>query len=37
MATTGRDVEALILARALTWVAERRVLANGSETMVFRR
>ncbi len=37
LATTGRDVEALVLARALTWVAERRVLANGSRTVVFRR
>jgi formyltetrahydrofolate deformylase len=37
LATTGRDVEALVLARAVTWVAERRVLANGNRTVVFRR
>ncbi|MBV9997417.1 MAG: formyltetrahydrofolate deformylase [Caulobacteraceae bacterium] len=32
----GRDVEALVLARAVKWHAERRVLANGSRTVVFQ-
>ena len=32
----GRDVESIVLARALTWVAERRVLPNGRKTVVFR-
>ncbi|MGL6043838.1 MAG: formyltetrahydrofolate deformylase [Sandaracinobacteroides sp.] len=35
--TAGRDVEAQVLARAVTWVAEHRVLANGNRTVVFRR
>lgn len=33
----GRDVEAQVLARAVTWVAERRVLMNGMRTVVFPR
>ncbi len=33
----GRDVEAMVLARAVQWLAERRVLPNGSKTVVFRR
>lgn len=33
----GRDVEAMVLARAVLWLAERRVLPNGSKTVVFRR
>ncbi|WP_414903376.1 formyltetrahydrofolate deformylase [Sphingomonas flavalba] len=32
----GRDVEAQVLARAVGWVAERRVLLNGLRTVVFR-
>lgn len=32
----GRDVESLVLARAVKWHAERRVLLNGSKTVVFR-
>lgn len=32
----GRDVEALVLARAVKWHAERRVLLSGSKTLVFR-
>jgi formyltetrahydrofolate deformylase len=31
----GADVEALVLARAVRWVAEKRVLLNGSKTVVF--
>jgi formyltetrahydrofolate deformylase len=30
----GRDVEAQVLARAVTWHAEHRVLLNGSRTVV---
>ena len=33
---TGRDIEAQVLARAVTWIAERRVLLNGKRTVVFR-
>jgi formyltetrahydrofolate deformylase len=32
----GRDVEALVLARAVAWHAEHRVLLNGARTVVFR-
>ena len=32
----GRDIEAQVLARAVAWVAERRVLMNGMRTVVFR-
>jgi formyltetrahydrofolate deformylase len=31
----GRDVEARVLARAVTWHAEHRVLLNGDRTVVF--
>jgi formyltetrahydrofolate deformylase len=31
----GRDVEAQVLARAMTWHAEHRVLLNGDRTVVF--
>lgn len=31
----GRDVESVVLARAVKWHAERRVLPNGSRTVVF--
>ncbi|MBW6525098.1 formyltetrahydrofolate deformylase [Sphingomonas sp. RHCKR47] len=37
MVAVGRDVECLVLARAVTWAAERRVLPNGARTVVFRR
>jgi formyltetrahydrofolate deformylase len=33
---TGRDIEAQVLARAVNWVGERRVLLNGGKTVVFR-
>ena len=36
LATVGRDAEALALARAVRWHSERRVLLNGSSTVVFR-
>jgi formyltetrahydrofolate deformylase len=32
----GRDVEAQVLARAVKWHSERRVLLNGNRTVVFR-
>ena len=32
----GRDVECVVLARAVKWFAEHRVLLNGSKTVVFR-
>lgn len=32
----GRDIEARVLARAVRWVAERRVFLNGIRTIVFR-
>ena len=32
----GRDVESAVLARAVMWHAERRVLVNGSKTVVFK-
>ncbi|MGI9376835.1 formyltetrahydrofolate deformylase [Altererythrobacter sp. FM1] len=32
----GRDIEARVLARAVRWVAERRVFLNGVRTVVFR-
>jgi len=32
----GRDIEAQVLARAVHWVADRRVFLNGGRTVVFR-
>ncbi len=32
----GRDIECAVLARAVRWHAERRVLMNGIKTVVFR-
>jgi formyltetrahydrofolate deformylase len=32
----GRDIEARVLARAVTWHAQRRVFINGNKTVVFR-
>ena len=32
----GRDVEAVVLARAVKWHAEHRVLLNGLRTVIFR-
>jgi formyltetrahydrofolate deformylase len=31
----GRDIEAQVLARAVRWMAERRVILNGQKTVVF--
>lgn len=33
---TGRDIEAQVLARAVRWVSEQRVLIDGRKTVVFR-
>jgi formyltetrahydrofolate deformylase len=35
LAEACRDVEAQVLARAVTWHAEHRVLLNGDRTVVF--
>jgi formyltetrahydrofolate deformylase len=35
LAEAGRDVEARVLTRAVTWHAEHRVLPNGDRTVVF--
>lgn len=32
----GRDVESVVLSRAVTWHAQHRVLLNGNKTVVFR-
>jgi formyltetrahydrofolate deformylase len=32
----GRDVECLVLARAVSWHVERRILLNGHRTVIFR-
>jgi formyltetrahydrofolate deformylase len=36
MIRIGRDIEAQVLARAVGWLANRRVLLNGGKTVVFR-
>jgi formyltetrahydrofolate deformylase len=36
LTTIGRDVESAVLARAVTWHAQHRVLLNGHKTVVFR-
>jgi formyltetrahydrofolate deformylase len=36
LVAAGRDVEARVLARALKWHSEHRVLVNGTRTVVFR-
>lgn len=36
LTAVGRDIECRVLARALRWHAERRVLINGQRTVVFR-
>lgn len=33
----GRDIESIVLSRALRWHAEHRVLLNGNKTVVFSR
>ncbi|MBN9425073.1 MAG: formyltetrahydrofolate deformylase, partial [Burkholderiales bacterium] len=32
----GRDIENVVLARAVKWHAERRNLLNGTKTVIFR-
>jgi formyltetrahydrofolate deformylase len=32
----GRDIESVVLARAVRWHVEHRVLLNGHKTVVFR-
>lgn len=36
LAAIGADIEARVLARAVKWYAERRLLPNGARTVVFR-
>ena len=36
MTAAGRDVESMVLARAVRWLAERRVFLNGTKTVVFQ-
>ncbi|MDE2182505.1 MAG: formyltetrahydrofolate deformylase [Alphaproteobacteria bacterium] len=36
MVAAGRDLESVVLARAVKWHAERRTLPNGRRTVVFR-
>ncbi len=36
LTSLGRDVESVVLARAVKWHAERRIILNGSRTVVFR-
>ena len=36
LTATGRDVESVVLARAVRWHVEHRVLLNGHKTIVFR-
>ncbi len=36
LTAVGRDVESVVLARAVRWHVERRVLINGHKTVVFR-
>jgi formyltetrahydrofolate deformylase len=36
LTAVGRDVECVVLARAVRWHVQRRVLMNGHKTVVFR-
>jgi formyltetrahydrofolate deformylase len=36
LVAAGRDIESLVLARAVKWHAEHRILLNGHRTVVFR-
>jgi formyltetrahydrofolate deformylase len=36
LTTLGRDTESLVLARAVKWHSERRVLLNGHKTVIFK-
>ena len=37
LAEIGRDIEAVVLHRAVKWYSEDRVLLNRKRTVVFRR
>jgi len=36
LTTTGRDTESMVLARAVKWHSEHRVLLNGHKTVIFK-
>jgi formyltetrahydrofolate deformylase len=36
LVAAGRDVESLVLSRAVRWHSETRVMLNGPKTVVFR-
>ena len=36
LTAVGRDVESVVLSRAVTWHAQHRVLVNGMKTVVFK-
>jgi formyltetrahydrofolate deformylase len=36
LSAIGRDVECVVLARAVKWFVEHRILLNGHRTVVFR-
>ena len=36
LTSTGRDTEAMVLARAVKWHSEHRVLVNGHKTVIFK-
>ena len=36
LTAVGRDVECVVLARAVRWHVQHRVLMNGHKTVVFR-
>jgi formyltetrahydrofolate deformylase len=35
LSAIGRDVESVVLARAVKWFVEHRILLNGDRTVVF--
>jgi formyltetrahydrofolate deformylase len=36
LSAIGRDVECVVLARAVKWFVEHRILQNGDKTVVFK-
>ncbi|MEO6354837.1 MAG: formyltetrahydrofolate deformylase, partial [Burkholderiaceae bacterium] len=36
LTAVGRDVESVVLARAVKWFVEHRILINGHKTVVFK-
>jgi formyltetrahydrofolate deformylase len=36
MVRIGRDIESVVLNRAVRWHAEHRILDNGNKTVVFK-